>query len=194
MADVLEFMLISFLLTVASFLFLWLYKEVTMGICYVMKRLDGRVVVVTGGTGGIGYETALDLAKRGAEVVITGRNQKKVSQKEELTALDLVTRKAEGVFIHWDETLKGTEELDLMERSFGLPLGFFLAKGLVHHLLQATFLKHQPSALTTTSFLHFNLAIYFDLQVPLVNIQLLHSFLSHGPGLTYFSLYMKNIC
>jgi NAD(P)-dependent dehydrogenase (short-subunit alcohol dehydrogenase family) len=34
----------------------------------------GRSAVVTGATGGLGYETALALAKAGAEVVLTGRN------------------------------------------------------------------------------------------------------------------------
>ncbi|MFC7052776.1 SDR family NAD(P)-dependent oxidoreductase [Hansschlegelia quercus] len=39
------------------------------------KRLDGRVAVVTGASRGIGYATALALAKAGAHVVATGRTQ-----------------------------------------------------------------------------------------------------------------------
>jgi NAD(P)-dependent dehydrogenase (short-subunit alcohol dehydrogenase family) len=38
---------------------------------------DGRLVVITGATGGIGYEAALALAVAGAEVVLTGRNADK---------------------------------------------------------------------------------------------------------------------
>ncbi|NWJ96509.1 MAG: SDR family NAD(P)-dependent oxidoreductase [Chloroflexi bacterium] len=34
-----------------------------------------RVVLITGGTGGIGKQTALALAKLGAQVIVTGRNQ-----------------------------------------------------------------------------------------------------------------------
>jgi NAD(P)-dependent dehydrogenase (short-subunit alcohol dehydrogenase family) len=37
------------------------------------ERLSGRTVLVTGGTGGIGYQTARALARRGAQLVITGR-------------------------------------------------------------------------------------------------------------------------
>jgi NAD(P)-dependent dehydrogenase (short-subunit alcohol dehydrogenase family) len=33
--------------------------------------------MVTGATGGLGYETALALAKAGAEVVLTGRDDQK---------------------------------------------------------------------------------------------------------------------
>ena len=38
---------------------------------------SGRLAVITGATGGLGYETALALAAAGAEVVLTGRNAAK---------------------------------------------------------------------------------------------------------------------
>ena len=37
----------------------------------------GRTAVVTGATGGLGYETALALSKAGAEVILTGRDNRK---------------------------------------------------------------------------------------------------------------------
>jgi len=39
--------------------------------------LNGKTAVVTGATGGLGYETALALAGAGAQVVLTGRNDVK---------------------------------------------------------------------------------------------------------------------
>jgi NAD(P)-dependent dehydrogenase (short-subunit alcohol dehydrogenase family) len=38
---------------------------------------NGKLAVVTGATGGLGYETALALARAGAEVLVTGRNTEK---------------------------------------------------------------------------------------------------------------------
>ena len=42
-----------------------------------IPSLSGKTVVVTGATGGLGYETALALAGAGATVVLTGRNDLK---------------------------------------------------------------------------------------------------------------------
>lgn len=45
-------------------------------------NMDGKVVLVTGGTNGIGKVTALELAKMGATVVIIGRNPAKTTAVE----------------------------------------------------------------------------------------------------------------
>jgi NAD(P)-dependent dehydrogenase (short-subunit alcohol dehydrogenase family) len=45
--------------------------------CNDIPPQTGRLAVVTGATGGLGYETALALAGAGAEVVLTGRNEAK---------------------------------------------------------------------------------------------------------------------
>lgn len=44
------------------------------------KRLDSKVAIVTGGTGGIGRGIALQLAARGASVVLNGRNREKATE------------------------------------------------------------------------------------------------------------------
>ena len=42
----------------------------------ISSQLD-KTAVVTGATGGLGYETALALAKAGSEVILTGRDGRK---------------------------------------------------------------------------------------------------------------------
>ena len=43
-----------------------------------MKKLDGKVVIITGGGQGIGYVVATAFAKEGANLVLTGRTESKL--------------------------------------------------------------------------------------------------------------------
>jgi len=46
----------------------------------------GKLAVVTGATGGLGYQTAMRLAQAGAEVVLTGRNEPKGAKRSRKSA------------------------------------------------------------------------------------------------------------
>ncbi|GAB2630418.1 oxidoreductase [Nocardia goodfellowii] len=66
-----------------------------------MPDLTGRVAVVTGANTGLGFETAMALAQRGAELVLACRDQGKAE-----AATERIRRRAPGAVI-------GTVELDL---------------------------------------------------------------------------------
>ncbi|CAH0551825.1 unnamed protein product [Brassicogethes aeneus] len=52
-------------------------KYFSGGVCYCTTRLDGLVIVITGGNSGIGKALALELAKRGASLVLACRSIEK---------------------------------------------------------------------------------------------------------------------
>lgn len=58
----------------------------------MMKRFDGKVVVITGGTDGIGLTAAKSFAAEGAHVYITGRRQERLDE-----ALEEIGNGAVGV-------------------------------------------------------------------------------------------------
>lgn len=56
-----------------------------------MKKLNGKVAVITGGNSGIGYASAKELKDQGANVIITGRDSSKVeSAAQELGVTGIV--------------------------------------------------------------------------------------------------------
>src|SRR5882757_2604681 len=57
----------------------------------------GRTAVVTGATGGLGYETALALAKAGSEVILTGRDDQKGR-----SAVEKIDREVTGTKISYE--------------------------------------------------------------------------------------------
>ena len=45
-----------------------------------MKKLEGKIAVITGGSSGIGLSTAKRFVDEGAHVVITGRREKELKE------------------------------------------------------------------------------------------------------------------
>lgn len=77
-----------------------------------MSSMKGKVALITGGTGGIGRAAAVEFARRGASVVVTGRRQ----EEGERTVGLVKEQGARGLFIRADvskeadvaETIKRT--------------------------------------------------------------------------------------
>ena len=51
-----------------------------MGITYNPFSLEGKTILVTGASSGIGAQTAIDCSKMGASVIITGRNEERLNK------------------------------------------------------------------------------------------------------------------
>ena len=96
-------------------------------------RLDGKVVLVTGGNAGVGKETAVGLAARGARVVITSRNQQRGAgavadirarsgnDAVEVMPLDLASLPSIHDFAR--DFLARSERLDVLIDNAGLVMG-----------------------------------------------------------------------
>ena len=141
--------------------------------------LTGRRALVTGATSGLGYETALELLKHGAEVIIAARNPEK-SAKAAVSLATASDRPAPAVLDLDLSDLSSvakaaaqlTKPLDLLINNAGVMAtpyrqtvdGFELQLGTNHlghfaltaRLLPLLLQAEQPRVVTVSSFMHKN--------------------------------------
>jgi NAD(P)-dependent dehydrogenase (short-subunit alcohol dehydrogenase family) len=127
-----------------------------------MKRLEGKVAVVTGGNSGIGLATAKRFHEEGARLVISGRNQKTLDEAVKAIGKDTIAVQAD---------VSNTKDLDRLYATVSQKLGkidvLFANAGIY---------KFAPFA-ATTEVLYDELfdintrGVYFTIQkaVPLLN-------------------------
>ncbi|XP_059046019.1 retinol dehydrogenase 11-like [Achroia grisella] len=107
-----------------------LYTKLTLGINKCSKHLIGKVVIITGANTGIGYETAKDMAYRGARVILACRNEQRgLAAKNDIIAetgnedvhfrqLDLASLSSVRRFA--DDILKNEKQLNILINNAGM--------------------------------------------------------------------------
>ena len=107
--------------------FFWFYKELTMGICRSKTSLEGKVVLITGGSKGIGLETSIDLLRRGAKVIIGCRSTQNVEKEicNIIPDADVLVRKLDlsstkSVRAFADEIKSSFEVIDILINNAGM--------------------------------------------------------------------------
>uniref|UniRef100_A0A8C5LUE8 Retinol dehydrogenase 11 n=1 Tax=Leptobrachium leishanense TaxID=445787 RepID=A0A8C5LUE8_9ANUR len=164
---------------VAVLLMLLLRRFKSRRICLDAKRLDGKTVLITGGTSGVGRETAIALAKRGARVFITSQDEqkgeealqhiKRESNSLNVRFLNLNMANLQSIRNFCQEFTKNEKRLDILINNEGVPAvldwtenGFSMCFGVNHlgpFLLTNLLLEHlkrsAPSrVITVTSNVH----------------------------------------
>lgn len=119
-----------------------LYQKNTNLVCKSKKRFDGKTVLVTGGTTGMGLEIAADFAHRGAKVIIAcpfeeeGQHGRKLivrssgSDKVIFKLLDLASLKSIRKFT--SDILATEDRLDILinNAGVGIPGDFHTSDGM----------------------------------------------------------------
>ena len=91
--------------------------------------LTGKLALVTGATSGLGYETALELLRHGADVLVAARNPDKAAQAAETltqkagrapTVLELDLADLASVEKAADEVITSYDRLDLLINNAGV--------------------------------------------------------------------------
>ncbi|OQR69803.1 retinol dehydrogenase 11-like [Tropilaelaps mercedesae] len=106
-----------------------IYSRLTVGICRSTRNMRGKTIIITGANAGIGKETARELARRDARVIIACRNvQKAEDAAKEIAAqtgrsvvvkkLDLCSLKSIKDFA--DDINRTEERLDVLINNAGI--------------------------------------------------------------------------
>lgn len=95
-----------------------------------LQRLDGKTVVITGANTGIGKETAIDLAKRGARVIMACRDMERgqaalkevveMSSNDNVACMKLDLSDTKSIREFADNINKGEERLNILLNNAGV--------------------------------------------------------------------------
>lgn len=158
---------------------------------YNPYSLEGKIVLVTGASSGIGRATAIECAKLGASVIITARNEQRLSavlaeldsslgQKHQIIIADIASE--EGL----NALISALPVLDGVSSNAGIALGNspikFIGEEQMHSLMQTNTYSHVLLAkmLFKKKLISKNGSIVFTASIG--------GTVSHGPGNTLYGM------
>lgn len=171
------YVLYTIIASLVSFIVLkWLKKR---KYCTDFKRLDGKTVLITGGNSGIGKETAVALASRGARVIIACRDV----EKAEKAVREIKSRSRSLIVAHMEldlanlrsvrefckKFLQSEKRLDILINNAGMPSvldwtddGYSMCFGVNHlgHFLLTNLLLHRLKECAPSRVVTVTCAIY----------------------------------
>lgn len=158
------FLISILILNIVIILGIKVFCKLTYGINKCSRHLVGKVVIVTGGNAGIGFETAKDLADRGARVIIGCRDAGRgTTARDKIISatgnkevfykhLDLASLASVRSFA--DEIIKSEKQLDILINNAGV--------------LETTLSKTEDGLCTGMQINHFAPFLLTNLLLPLL--------------------------
>jgi len=92
------------LLSIIAFLILWIFISNWFNgpLTNLTHSMKNKIVIITGGSRGIGFETAKDLLRQGATVIIASRDQ--IQASKAIESITNNTHRSKCIFMHLDLT------------------------------------------------------------------------------------------
>ena len=195
--------------------FIRLYRKwIAGGVCTSKARLDGKTVIITGANSGIGLETAVDIAKRNARVILACRSEergktaladvKKRSGSNNVVFVQLDLGSFDSVRTFAAKILEDEPRIDILINNAGVmmlpkrmltPDGFEMQFGVNHlgHFLLTNLLLDRIKESPTARIVNLSSSAQGYMFAGKFNFDNMNSERSYGPMTAYCASKLANV-
>ena len=195
--------------------FIRLYRKwIAGGVCTSKARLDGKTVIITGANSGIGLETAVDIAKRNARVILACRSVergktaladvKKRSGSNNVAFVQLDLGSLDSVRTFAAKILEDEPRIDILINNAGVmmipkrmltPDGFEMQFGVNHlgHFLLTNLLLNRIKKSPRARIVNLSSSVQAYMFAGKFNFDNMNSERSYGPAAAYCTSKLANV-